>query len=246
MPKLNRFTAPLWDLDTFYVFSDFSRKQDDLEWVDTITDTGTVLMGDNVAGIAVLTPSDGTVADNDEVYLASANELFKLLPKRPIYGRCRLQFTETASGIYNAAFGFANAVAADLILDNGAGLRASGSIIAIEKRDGETTWRLTTRNGATVTSTLSTMTAGGANDQELEIEATDVSPPGGAGSRVVAKVNGEFLKDSRNIPIEHTILFASATEMQVFAGAKLGAITNNDVLNLHYIYAAQRRAMLVV
>jgi hypothetical protein len=236
--NINRFTSSLWNLDTFHIFDDFTADQSDLFWVDTITDTGTVLINDAANGIAVLTPSDGSVADNDEVYFASANELFLTAANRAIYGRCRLQFTETASGIYNAFFGFANAFAANLIVDDGAGLRASGNIFAIEKRDGETQWRLTSRNGSTVTSTLSTTTAGGASYQNLEIMVKDWD---GVSVQVAARVDGDFLKDSNNLVIRHTVLLASATEMQVGAGAKLGAITNNDTLNLDYIYAAQTR-----
>ena len=42
--KLNRFTAALWDLDTFHVFDDFWADQVDTQWVDTVTDTGTVAL----------------------------------------------------------------------------------------------------------------------------------------------------------------------------------------------------------
>jgi hypothetical protein len=95
-------------------------------------------------------------------------------------------------------FGFANAPAANLIVDDGGGLRASGSILAIEKRDGETAWRLTTRNGSTVTSTLSTQTAVMASGvyQVVEVEAEDV----GNGTLVcTARVNGRLLTDSNGL-----------------------------------------------
>jgi hypothetical protein len=240
MPLLNRFTAPLWDLDTFHIFDDFWYDQTDLFWVDTITDTGTVLINDAAYGIATLTPSDGTVADNDEVYLATANELFIFKANANIYGRARLSFVETAAGIYNAAFGFANAVAANMIVDDGAGLRASGCILALEKRDGETAWRLTTRNGATVTSTLSSQTAvmTSGEFQVLEVQAEDV---GNGTMRCTARVNGRQLTDVNGLMIRHSVLIASATEMQAFVGAKLGAITNNDLLLVDFIYAAQGR-----
>lgn len=240
MPLLNRFTAELWDLDTFHVFDDFWYDQTDLFWVDTITDSGSVAIGDAQFGIATLTPSDGTVADNDEVYLATANELFLFAANKNIYGRCRLSFVETASGVYNAMFGFANAFAANLIVDDGAGLRASGCILALEKRDGETAWRLTTRNGATVTSTLSsqTTTMSSGTFQVLEVQAEDV---GNSTLVCTARVNGRLLTDSNGNVIRHSVAVASATEMQVGVGAKLGAATNNDLLLVDYIYAAQGR-----
>lgn len=240
MPLLDRFTSPLWDLDTFYYSSDFDKTIVAGEWVATLTDTGTAAVGDAAGGIVTLTPSDGTVADNDEVYLASANELFRFLANRNVYGRARVNFVETAAGVYNAFFGFMNAVAANAIVDDGGGLRASGSILALEKRDGETTWRLTTRNGATGTSTLSTasttMIAG--QFQVLEVQAEDV---GNGTLRCSARVNGKLLTDVNGQVIRHSVLITGATEMQVALGAKLGAITNNDVLLADYIYAAQGR-----
>lgn len=239
MPLLNRFTSPLWDLDTAYLFDDFQKTIVAGEWVATLTDTGTAAVGDAAGGIVTLTPSDGTVADNDEVYLFSAKELYKFLANRNIYGRTRVSFVETAAGIYNAVFGFANAVAADFIVDGG-GLRASGSIIALEKRDGETAWRLTTRDTAGAVSTLSTasttMTSG--QFQVLEVQAEDV---GNGTMRCSARVNGRNLVDVNGAPIRHSVLIASATEMSVGVGAKLGAATNNDLLLVDYIYAAQGR-----
>lgn len=239
MANLNRFTAPLWDLDVFHVFDDFWMDQTDLTFVDTVTDSGSVAIGDATRGIATLTPSDGTVADNDEVYLASANELFLFAAGRPIYGRCRLQFTETASGVYNAAFGFQNAVGANSLIDDGGGPKVSGSTLAIAKIDGETVWRLYTACNGVSTTTKSQTTAGGSAYQVLEIFCEDVGD--GVNMRVLAKVDGEYLKDANGYVIRHTVAIASATEMQVFAGAKLGAATNNDVLLVDYIYAHQAR-----
>lgn len=236
--NINRFTSPLWDIDTFFVFDDFEKDQSDLWAIDTITDSGSVAIGDAANGIATLTPSDGTVADNDEVYLATPNELFLIAANRSLYARARLKFVETASGVYNAAFGFASAVAANLIVDDGAGMRASGNIVCLEKRDGETVWRLTTRNGSAATSTASTRTAGGSSYQKLEIFVKDYD---GTNVWVSAKVDDEYLRDSNNLVIRHALAVASSTEMQLFAGAKLGAITNNDTLLLDYWYGAQTR-----
>ena len=238
MANLARFTAPMWDLDTFHVFDDFFADQSDLFWVDTVTDLGTALVGDAANGIMTLTPSDGTVADNDEVYLASANEVFIFAASRPLYGRCRLKFTETAAGVYNAAFGFANAVAADLLVDNGGGLRTTGCVACIYKVDGGQVWRCQTRNSTTTTDTASTTSSTSTGFQTLEVVCQDFDA---VNMQVTFRVDGVQLKDSNLRPIVHFVPIASATEMQVFAGAKLGAITNNDVLLLDYIYAHQLR-----
>lgn len=238
MANLARYTHPLVDLDVSWIYDDFTSDQSDLFFVDTITDTGSAAVGDARKGIMVLTPSDGTVADNDEVYLASANELFIFLAGKPIYGKCSLQFTETTAGVYNCFFGFQNAVAANSLVDDGGSMRASGCCVAIVKLDGEQYWRAYSRNGSTVTSTLSTTSSTSSDYQVLEIDVIDWD---GVSMQCLFKVNGSYLKDSSGAVIKHTVLIASATEMQVALGAKLGAATNNDFLNVDYIYAHQLR-----
>jgi hypothetical protein len=237
--NLTRFTSTLWEMDTFNVFSDFGDDQSDLFWIDTITDSGSVAIGDEANGVATLTPSDGSVVDNDEVYFATANEVFLFATNRELCFRARLQFAETAAGVYNVAFGAANAVAADLLINDGGGLRASGSIVAIYKVDGESVWRVTARNSSTVTINQTTKAAVAATWYDLVIEVKDWD---GVSMEVSYKVDGERLKDANtNSVIVHRIPIASATEMQMFVGAKLGASTNNDATKIDFAYGAQTR-----
>jgi hypothetical protein len=238
MPNLNRFTRPLWDTDTFFVFDDFQKTLVAGEWVATLTDLGTAAVGDATRGILTVTPADATVADNDEAYVASAKQLFLFAAGRPLYGRCRLQFTETAAGIYNAFFGFVSGVGADTLVDNGGGMRASGCVLAIYKVDGETVWRAVARNGSTATVSQSTKAAGGAAYQDLDIIAES---PDQVNLTVTYKVDGEYLKDANGLVIRHSVPIASASIMSLAFGAKLGAITNNDTLNVDLAYGAQRR-----
>lgn len=238
MSNINRFTAPLMDLQTVYVWDDFTADQSDLFWVDTITDTGTALVGDEVNGVITLTPSDGTVADNDEVYLATANELFLFGTNREIYGRFKFRFTETTATIYNVGCGFMNAVGADSLVDNGGGPKTSGSTLAVYKTDASGVWKMASATNGTATTSTSTATAVTATDYVVELMCKDWD----ATSMIfTAKVNGEYLKDSNGLVIRHTVLIASATEMQAWIGAKLGAATNNDTTKVDYAYAAQTR-----
>lgn len=238
MSNVCRHVQPLQDLDTFYVFEDFAGDQTDLFFIDTIPDSGSALVGDEANGVITLTPSDGTVADNDEVYIASANELFIYADGRPLYGRCRLQFAETAAGVYNVGFGFQNAVGANSLIDDGGGPKVSGSTLAIVKIDGTSVWRCYSSCNGTSTVTVSTGTASAATWYVLEIFCDDWD---GVSMQVSFKVDGQFLKDSSGAVIKHTVAIASATEMQVWAGAKLGAITNNDTTKVDYIFAEQKR-----
>jgi hypothetical protein len=221
------------------LFSDFVEDQLDALFVDTVTDSGTVLMGDAANGIAVLTPSDGTVADNDEAYFASPNEVFLFAAEKPALAIARLQFTEANVDDANVFFGFMNAIAANSLVDNGGGPQASGSQAVIYKIDGGTVWRCSTRNNGVVTDSVSNATAGGASYQKLEVE---VVPFTSTKVKVLFRVDGVPLKDSTTgREIVHTVTVASATEMQVGVGLKNGA-GNLETLNVDYLGAWQARA----
>lgn len=238
MPNLGRFTRPLLDLDTYYWFDDGIMDQTDALGIDTITDSGTVAMGDTRKGIIVLTPSDGSVADNDEAYYASPNEVFLCAANKPIYGCCYLQFSEANTDDANVAFGFQNAVGANSIVDDGAGVKVSGSTLAIYKVDGGTVWKCASSCNGTSTVSTSTTTAGGTAYQKLEIFCDDYD---GTYMKVTFKVDGRYLVDSTTgAVITHTVAIASATEMQCWCGVKNG-FTNLETLHVDYIYGQQQR-----
>lgn len=234
------------DIDTFHIFDDFWIAQNDSLWIDTLTDSGTVAILDQENGVMALTCSDGTVADNDQVILESAGEFFLVEANRSLYFAAYIQFTEANTDDANIAVGFANAPAAELLIDDGAGLKTSGNWFSIYKVDGETVWRANCRN-STATGAGSALgdksltTAGGASFQLLEIF---IEPIDSTNVRVTYKVDGQYLrKDGANSAddvIKHTLAIASSTEMAVFFTAKNGG-ANNEVLNVDYVLAAQTR-----
>lgn len=224
---------------TFGFLDDFEWFVTAHRWTSVLTDSGTAAVGDASKGILVLTPSDGSVADNDEAYIKTTNEVFLIAENKPILGECKLQFTETASGVYNAFFGFLDAIAANTLVDDGGGMKATFSGAAIYKVDGGTVWKCVSSKSTTQTISTSTTTAGGAAYQTLRIE---IMPVTSTVAEVTFWVDDAVLLDSTsNRPIKHNMTFTSATEMQVGAGCKLGAGTNNDVLNVDYIAAAMLR-----
>jgi hypothetical protein len=230
-------TAP----DTYVFEEDFLNDQLDAVMVDTVTDSGTVAIGDAVGGIAVLTPSDGTVADNDEAYLATPNEVFKFAAGKPIHAVCRLQFTEINTDDANIAFGFQNAVGANSIVDDGGGVKVSGSACCIYKIDGGTKWVVVTAMNGVTTDALHTSTtvAGGSSYQLLEIDIVDSNINSGY-ITATFKVDGRYLVDSQGRQIVHHVAIASATEMQLFVGVKNGG-ANLETLNVDYLAASQLR-----
>ena len=208
--------------DTFGVYDEFGWYISPHQWTSVLTDSGTAVAG-GVGGVLTLTNSDGTVADNDEAYVGTTVAMFRPAVNKPLYAEALLQFSEANTSAANVAFGLASSVAADLIADNGAGMRASGTVIAIYKVDGETVWRFVTRNGSDVTISVSDRTAGGAAYQQLGIEIVDVL---GSYATVVPTVDGQSLRDATSgLPIKHQLLLTSIAAASLFVGGKNGSTT---------------------
>jgi hypothetical protein len=77
---------------------------DTTKFSTTISDLGSVAVGDAVGGVAVITPSDATIADNDESYLQS-KEVFRIASQKPIEFAARVQFTQAATNAANILAG---------------------------------------------------------------------------------------------------------------------------------------------
>lgn len=211
-------------------------------WTTVATDLGTATVGDEVGGVITLAPSDGTVADNDEVYIHT-KELFKIAGDKPISFSALVKFAEANTDDANVAVGLMDAVAANTILDDGAGLDASFSGAAFYKVDGGTLWNVIYSDGATQTKAELTaenvakpnggageaQTAGGSAYQKLEI---DIIPKTGS------KVDVMFKIDGRTVYKMTDKTYANATEISVMAGAKNGG-ANNESVKLDFIAAHQ-------
>ncbi len=209
-------------------------------WTTTATDSGTAaITAGGVGGILNLAPSDGTVADNDEIYVFNTNSVFKPASGQPLVFDAFIQFTEANTDDANVAVGLASSVAANLIVDDGAGLRASGAVIAIYKVDGETVWRFVTRNGTAVTTSVSDKTAGGSAYQHLQIEVSDSNL---TYATVAPIVDGQYLRDSTTGQvIRHQLLLTGIAAMSAFVGAKNGG-SNNESVNVDFVNCYQQRA----
>jgi hypothetical protein len=216
----------------FGIMDDFTTDLDSTKWTTTASNSGTIVVGDSVGGVATLNPSDETVANNDETYLLSANESFKFANDKPIWAEARIQFTEGATDDVNIAFGLMNAVAANSILDDGGGPAASYSGAVFYKVDGGTVWNCENSVGATQKTTATTTTAGGASYQTLRIEVR----PQAAGFFDVI-----FLVDGVEVAKHKDQALGSPTEMNLFVGIKNGADTTAEALLVDYICAYQLR-----
>lgn len=225
----------------FTIQDDFLRDVDAADWVTTLTDSGTASVGDAVGGVIALVPSDGTVADNDEAYIESANEVFKFAADKPLLFEARVQYAEAATNAANVLVGLLDAVGANSLVDNGGGPPSSYSGAVFFKVDGGTRWQVETSNGTTQTTddlsstnvnnlSKKTQTAGGASYQTLRIEFMPYSSTNAYVS---------FFIDGVQVA-QHDYVFTSATEMQIGIGVKNGG-ANNETLNVDYVVCTQER-----
>ena len=222
---------------SFGLFDDFTWFVTAHQWASTVTDGGSIAVAtDAVGGVIRLT--NDTAADNDEIYVASANANFLLAAGKNLYGECRLQFSEANTDDANVAFGFASSVGADLIVNDGGGMRTTGTVLAIYKVDGGTAWQCVSRNGSTVYTNTSSTTAGGSAFQTLGVEVVELLS---TTCTVVFKVDGQVLRDATTgQPIRHQLPYSGATAMQVFVGQKNGS-ANNELTSVDYIGVVQAK-----
>jgi hypothetical protein len=225
----------------FTIQDDFTRDVDSADWVTTLTDSGTASVGDAAGGIIALVASDGTVADNDEAYIESANEVFRFAADKPLLFEARVQFTEANTDDANILVGLLDAVGANSLQDNGAGPPSSYSGAVFVKTDGGTVWQTETSNSTTQTTNELTaanvnnlakraVTAGGAAYQTLRIE---YMPYSATNAYVTFFVDGVAVA-------QHDYVFTSATEMQIALGVKNGG-ANLETLNVDYVSCSQER-----
>lgn len=222
--------------DLHGIFDDFPWYLSPHQWTSVLTDSGTAAAS-GPGGVLTLTNSDGSVADNDEAYAYTTGAVFKPAANKPLYAEALLQFTEANTSAANVAFGLASGVGADLIADNGAGMRASGTVLAIYKVDGETVWRFVTRNGSDVTVSQSQEPAGGPAYQQLGIEVLDAF---GAYATVVPTVDGRLMRDAAGQPIRHQLPLTSVAAVSLFVGGKNGS-TSLETTNVDYLGCWQTR-----
>ncbi len=219
------------------LFSHFSEYVTGDLFSSVVTDSGTVAVGDALGGVVTLTPSDGTVADNDEAYLKGTIEKYLFSNDRPIWFGCRAKFTEANTDDANVILGIKDAVAANSVLDDGGGPAASYSGALFFKVDGGTVWWFeTSLAGAQTTTQISDVAVAG--DGVFRTFEIRVFPVNTTQQDVIPYINGVQCRDTNNNPIKHRMTYTSATEMQECAGIKNG-FTNLETLLIDWIGCRQ-------
>jgi hypothetical protein len=213
-------------------------------WTDTSADSGASSAATDAAAGIVTMVTGGT--DNNEAYLSTTQEIFLIAANKPIEAEVCLQYTEAATNAANVAFMLMNAIGADSIVDDGAGLKTNFSGAAIYKVDGSTVWKCMVSIGTTQTIATSTATAGGSAYQRLRIEIVPVSSTIAEARFFIDNGNGmtplyDAAQTARpNTPIKISFTYTNATEMSLGVGVKAGTSASQTVL-VDYIAGYQGR-----
>jgi hypothetical protein len=170
------------------------------------------------------------VNDNDEVYLSSMAENWLFATTKPLWFEARIELTEANTDDANIIVGVSDTVAANSLLDNGAGPMASYDGAVFFKVDGGTVWQFETSNAGTqaTTTSVATFTSGTAYRLGFTFDPND-----GTTGLVTPYING-VAYTAKNITL------SGLEEMHILLGVKAGG-TNAETLKVDYVQVLQVR-----
>jgi hypothetical protein len=236
MVKLLELPDALRNRRQHTLFDEFHTYVDADEWTLTATDAGTAAVGDAAGGVITIAASDGTEADNDESYLHTTHECWKVAADKPIMFEAEVSFTEANTDDANIMIGLSDTVAANTLLDDGGGPAASYDGAVFFKTDGATVWSVESSNATAQTTTATNITAGGSY-QTLRIE---IQPTSSTSAEVKYFIDGVQCLDANGATIKHTLTITGLAEMHMLFGVKNGD-TNGETLLIDYACCTQLR-----
>jgi len=187
---------------------------------------GTVLIGDSKGGQITIASATATVGDNEDCYLAREPEAFLIADQQPIEFEISAKYSEVSTNTPNIIFGLTDGVAANLLVNDGAGPKTGGDFFAFYKKDGSLNWWIGYNvNGGTqvavellTTTTLTKQTYVGASTtfKRFNIE---IIPKNTTQCDVIFSIDGVAVYNATDV------VYTSCTDMQAVAGCKNGTTT---------------------
>ena len=219
----------------FGVEDDFLSYSDGDLWTKLSADGGSVGATSAAGGVLALVTGS---TDNDEVAVATTNEIFKIASGKTIEAQALVQFTEANTDDANVLVGLADAIGANTLLDGGGGPKASYSGACFYKVDGGTKWVVESSIGGTQSTNTTNVTAGGSAYQHLRIQ---IVPVNSTEADVFFWIDGIQCRDSTTSDlIAHRITYTGATEMDFGVVVKAGG-GNAETVNVDYLTCYQTR-----
>jgi len=220
----------------FFIEDDFEGFNTGDTWTSVVADAGTSAAATDAAGGVLALGTAAT--DNNEAYVKTTKEVFKIAANKTIEGQVRVQFSEANTDDANVFAGFADAIGANTLVDDGAGMKTSFSGAVFFKVDGGTKWKVLSSISTTQTSNTTDVTAGGSSYQLLTIRIVPISS---TEADVTFFVDDQQCRDNTTGElINHRITYTGATEMQLGWGVKAGG-ANAETLNIDYVTGAMTR-----
>jgi len=209
------------------LFDDFFIFDDEDDWIDTVSDAGTIDVIDEVNG--VLSIASGATAQN-ESYVSSIHEVFKFLTTKRLFFEARVKLTEANVNDANIIVGLSDTVAANSLLDAGAGPMASYDGACFFKVFDGVVWQFETSNAAVQVTTANAGAFATATWYKLGF-LYDYN------DGVTAKVT-PFLDGVAGTV--HDLTIAGLEEMHVLLGVKAGG-ANAETLLVDYVHVVAER-----
>jgi hypothetical protein len=230
MTKLVDLMDQLKHRRTFGFMDDFDAYNSGQRWTSVISNSGSVTVPNSPGGLAMLEPSGGSPATNDETYIHTTAGLFQFLDNQPIVFEASVQFTEAAIDFANVVVGLMNSVGAKALQDGSAGPPSSNYGMVFYKLGGTTVWACESILGGQNQKTVTSVPAGGSDYHTL----TGQWQPFGSG-----QAEARFFIDGQLV-VTHQIAYSSPPVMQLFAGVKNGTGTM-ETLRVDYLAGYQLR-----
>lgn len=231
--KTSKSPTVNFDRHKFVLFDEFLSYNDADLWTKAVAGTGTVTHEGPGRSNARLF----STADNDAAVLATTNELFKFVAGKEIYGECRINFTDPNTNQGGVAFGFADAMAATLLGDNGGAIVIPNDGAVIYKPELSLLWSFATEIGGVNVTTISSSAAGGGVTQRLGIS---IIPRSATVFECRPFVDGVQMRDANGVRIKHDVTLGTATDMDFGAVVK-GFHADDMIVLVDYVYASQVR-----
>lgn len=240
--KRNLVSGFFEDFESNYVSGD--------RWTPVVADSSSastlVLVNKTLPNGILSITQDAT--DNDEIYFQTTVMPFLIAAGKPMFCEIRLLAAELATDDANVCFGFqSGAAAANDLLDDGAGPKASATQAIIYKLDGSTVWSCRSQIGSAVgrTTTVSQHQSAPLSAGLYSTLRVEVNPISSTIAEVIFSiddgVNGmRQMLDANGYPIKHQLVYTNAVACGVFFGHKNGSATA-DVLLVDYVCGYQKR-----
>lgn len=223
--ELAPMQAALGDPGYYFLF------QDDFRTFNTTATTGAyAIVEDGTPAQLQIDAANGVLSlatgatNNDEAYVSSIAENWLFAASKPVWFEARVSLAEANVDDANIIVGLSDTVAADSLLDNGAGPMASYDGAVWFKVDGGTVWQFETSNAGTQVTTAS---AGAFTTATWYRLGFVFDPADGTTGIVTPFLNG-------TAGTAQNITLAGLEEMHILLGAKAGG-SNAETLLVDYV-----------